>query len=144
MLQGAGLGDIKVETLRTPLLFLAAMLVAAQANAAGYGPYSAETYRTCGSPTAPVAVEIIHGGAWASGNSGSDTSQTQQLCQYLGANGIYAVSIDYRLSTTMSWPAQLQDAQLGLRWVHALSTAKRVGVIGTSAGGHIALSMGEA
>jgi acetyl esterase/lipase len=123
------------------LLWLAAVFAAVGANAASYGPYPQETYQTCGPSNAAVAVELIHGGAWASGDSGS--SAAQALCQYLGANGIYAVAVNYRLSHAASWPAQLQDVQLALRWLRAHSRARRVGVIGTSAGGHIALFMGE-
>jgi len=127
--------------MKTTLLWLAAMFLAVQANAASYGPYQDETYQACGAATSPVAVEIIHGGAWASGYAGS--SATLSLCQYLGANGIYAVAVNYRLSNTAPWPAQLQDAQLAMRWLRMHSAARRVGVIGMSAGGHIALFMGE-
>jgi len=117
------------------------MAVAAHATAASYGPYPEETYQTCGASNAPVAVELIHGGAWASGDSSA--SDTQSLCRYLGANGIYVLAVNYRLSKTAPWPAQLQDAQLGLRYLRLSSIAKRVGVVGTSAGGHIALFTGE-
>jgi acetyl esterase/lipase len=126
---------------RTLLFWLAAVLAAAQAHAASYGPYPEETYHACGAATSPVAVEIIHGGAWASGYAVEP--QSFSLCQYLGANGIYAVTINYRLTHTASWPAQLQDTQLALRWLRTHSAAQRVGVIGLSAGGQIALLMGE-
>jgi acetyl esterase/lipase len=128
--------------MKTILLWLAAIFLAVNASAASYGPYPGETYQTCGPSNAPVAVELIHGGAWASGNY--DASQTQTLCRYLGANGIYVISVNYRLSGVAPWPAQLQDVQLGLRYLRLITTAKRIGVIGTSAGGHIALSVGEA
>jgi len=128
--------------IRTILLWLAVLSLAASAHAAHYGPYPEETYQTCGASNAPVAALLIHGGAWTQGNS--DASQVQALCQYLGANGIYVLALDYRLTPAAPWPSQLQDAQLGLRYLRLSSIAKRVGVIGTSAGGHIALSMGEA
>jgi len=121
---------------------LASLSLASGANAAHYGPYPEEAYQTCGASNAPVAAVLIHGGAWTAGDSSA--SQVQALCQYLGANGIYVLALDYRLSPASRWPSQLQDAQLGLRYLRLSSIAKRVGVIGTSAGGHIALSMGEA
>jgi len=127
--------------MKITLFGLAALLLAANANAANYGPYPQESYQTCGASNAPVAVELIHGGAWASG--ASNEPQTQLLCQYLGANGVYVIAVDYRLTGTAPWPAQLQDAQLGLRYLRLSSVAKRIGVIGLSAGGHIALFMGE-
>jgi acetyl esterase/lipase len=127
--------------LKILLLWLAAVFLAVQVHAASYGPYPEETYQTCGAATSPVAVEIIHGGAWASGSTGDPAIYS--LCQYLGATGIYAVAVNYRLERTASWPAQLQDTQLALRWLRTHSAAQRIGVIGVSAGGHIALLMGE-
>jgi acetyl esterase/lipase len=127
--------------MKIKLLSLAAIALAANANAASYGPYPQETYQTCGASNAPVAVELVHGGAWTSGDSSA--SHTQALCRYLGANGIYVLVVNYRLAETAPWPAQLQDVQLGLRYLRVISIAKRVGVVGTSAGGHIALFMGE-
>src|SRR5271155_5519594 len=117
--------------MKTTLLCLAAMVLAADATAAGYGPYPEETYQTCGASNAPVAVELIHGGAWASGDSSA--SETQLLCRYLGANGIYVVAVDYRLSKTAPWPAQLQDVQLALRYLRLSSIATRGGGIGIAA-----------
>lgn len=110
------------------------------ARANTYGPYPQETFTVCGNPASKVAVEMIHGGAWVGGD---DTMPAvAELCRYLGNRGVYVVAIDYRLSGTAPWPAQLQDAQTGLRWLRSHSSAKRIGVVGMSAGGHIALSVG--
>lgn len=114
--------------------------LAMAAEAQNYGPYPQETYTTCGNPASKVAVEMIHGGAWV---GGTDTMPAvAQLCTFLGNRGVYVVAIDYRLSGTAPWPAQLQDAQTGMKWLRAHSPAKRIGVIGMSAGAHIALSVG--
>ena len=109
------------------------------AQAQSYGPYPEETYTTCGSPLDQTAVVLIHGGAWFSGRA--DAADILKLCNYLGLHRVYVVAIDYRASTVAPWPAQLQDAQLAFRWMRKNVKAKRVGVVGLSAGGHIALSM---
>jgi acetyl esterase/lipase len=127
---------------RTIILWLGLLVAGASAHAAHYGPYPEQTYQTCGGSSAPVAVLLIHGGAWTQGDS--HASQVQSLCRYLGENGIYVLALDYRLTPAATWPSQLQDAQLGLRYLRLSSIATRVGAIGTSAGGHIALSMGMA
>jgi acetyl esterase/lipase len=109
------------------------------AHAKSYGPYPQETYETCGSPAAANALILIHGGAWF--QTDTTSSQVRKLCSFLGLRGIYVVSIYYRASNDAHWPAQLQDAQLALRWLRHNVKAKRYGVIGMSAGGQIALSM---
>ena len=119
---------------------LSACLLATTAHAQTYGPYPQETFTTCGNPSSKVAVEMAHGGAWVGGDD--QMPAVAQLCTFLGNRGVYVMAVDYRLSGTAPWPAQLQDAQTGLAWLRAHSPAKRIGVIGMSAGGHIALSVG--
>ncbi len=108
------------------------------ANAAWYGPYVDQTYETCGPSTAKTALILIHGGAWIGGTD--ENIQVASLCKYLGLRGVYVVAVNYRLAGTVNWPGQLQDAQLALRWLRK-GPAGRVGVIGLSAGGQVALSM---
>jgi acetyl esterase/lipase len=108
------------------------------ASAAWYGPYVDESYETCGPLDAKTSLILIHGGSWIGGTY--DNAQVAELCKYLGVRDIYVVSVNYRLATRVNWPAQLQDAQLALRWLRK-GTATRVGVIGMSAGGQVALSM---
>jgi acetyl esterase/lipase len=108
------------------------------ANATGYGPYLDETYDTCGPSDAKTSLILIHGGAWIGGTA--ENIQVTSLCKYLGLRNIYVVAVNYRLAGATAWPAQLQDAQFALRWLRQ-GPAKRVGVIGLSAGGQVALSM---
>ncbi len=58
-----------------------------------------------------------------------------------------AASIDYRLSGEAKWPAQIHDCKAAIRWLRAHANdygydAERIGVIGQSAGGHLASLVG--
>jgi len=90
----------------------------------------------------PVIV-AIHGGGWQNG----DKSQTQGVSKY-AASGFYAgVSVGYRLSAEATWPAQIYDCKAAIRWVRANASKyhldpDRIGVVGGSAGGHLASMLG--
>jgi acetyl esterase/lipase len=89
---------------------------------------------------------MIHGGGW---RSGSRTNQARQ-CAFLAERGLVAVTADYRLATGIpgtTWPAQLNDVQLAMRWVRAHAAEyhidpARICAEGESAGGHLALMLG--
>ena len=97
--------------------------------------------RPAGGPT-PVLV-MLHGGAWHSGGR----KDWFEGCRQAAASGVVGVAIDYRLAdgtAEHSWPAQLVDAQLAVRWVRAHAKdygidPERVCAIGDSAGGHLAV-----
>lgn len=89
------------------------------------------------------AVVFIHGGAW----SGADRTNGHPLIRLLAANGFVAVSIDYRLSGQAAFPAQLEDSKCAVRFLRAHAQQyhldpKRIGVMGGSAGGHLAALVG--
>jgi acetyl esterase/lipase len=55
-----------------------------------------------------------------------------------------ALPIDYRLAGEAKWPAQIEDVKSAIRWARANAgrlgvDPDRIGVIGYSAGGHLAL-----
>lgn len=88
-------------------------------------------------------VELIHGGGWTAGDKGFYAPSGQQLA----ALGFVAFSINYRLAQVAHYPAQADDAQRALRWMrtHAKDynlDPARVGALGDSAGGHLALILG--
>ena len=63
--------------------------------------------------------------------------------QWLASNGITAFILKYRLGTTYHHPAEMDDAQRAIRYVRANAPAwgldpGRIGIIGFSAGGHLA------
>lgn len=61
----------------------------------------------------------------------------------LAARGIVVVSASYRLAPEWIWPAQLDDAQTAIQFVHSKTDdwqidSDRISVWGASAGGHLA------
>lgn len=99
------------------------------------------------------AIVFIHGGGWAAGSRQSFRSKIEQAAK----NGYVAVTIDYRLTDPdpethlgkVPFPAQIQDCKCAVRWLRAMSNqyhidTDRIGVIGASAGGHLALLVGLA
>lgn len=91
---------------------------------------------------APVMV-WIHGGGWRAG----DRSNNHEGMRGFASMGYAGVSVEYRLSSEATHPAQLDDICSALRWVAAQARARnldpqRVALIGGSAGGHLALLTG--
>ena len=89
------------------------------------------------------AVLIIHGGGFVGGVK--DAAREINIGSNLVRNGYVAMSIEYLLATETkpSWPQNLYDCKTAVRWLRAnadkyhIDTA-HIGVIGGSAGGHLA------
>ncbi len=91
-------------------------------------------------PPFPVVI-FIHGGGWQGGDKASPWGD------FLVPEGFALVSINYRLSGQAKWPAHLLDCKGAVRWVRANSSTynfdpTRVGVFGSSAGGHLVAMLG--
>lgn len=68
-----------------------------------------------------------------------------QIARWLNSHGIAAVIVKYRLGPKYNHPTQLQDAQRALRYTRAHVKGVdpgRVGILGFSAGGHLASTAG--
>lgn len=94
-----------------------------------------------GSP-APLVV-LIHGGAFAMG----DSSMEAQKAQALVDAGFAVASINYRLSGEALFPAGAQDAKAAVRFLRANAEEygidpDRIGAWGSSAGGWLASMLG--
>jgi len=88
----------------------------------------------------PVVV-WIHGGGWQSGNK--DNMPGKVLLE----QGYACVSINYRLSEQAIFPAQIEDCKAAIRWLRANAKIyhfdpERIGVWGSSAGGHLVALLG--
>ena len=96
---------------------------------------------------APVVVDI-HGGGWVSGDANLQPGTVDwDVEPALVGKGWVFVSINYRLAPSSPWPAQLEDAKCAIRFLRARATElhidpARIGVIGASAGGHLASMLG--
>ncbi len=89
----------------------------------------------------PVLVRI-HGGAWRHG----DKSSQRGVAGYV-KQGYIGVAINYRLSQQAIFPAQIEDCKAAIRWLRANAheygiDPSRIGVVGSSAGGHLAALLG--
>jgi len=91
----------------------------------------------------PPLVVMIHGGAFRMGSK-----EGENPVPFL-AEGYAVASINYRLSGQAIFPAQIEDCKAAVRWLRAHAAQYgydpgRFGVIGSSAGGHLAAMLGTA
>ncbi|MBM3830066.1 MAG: alpha/beta hydrolase [Verrucomicrobia bacterium] len=93
------------------------------------------------------AVVIIHGGGWTGGDKGA--AREINIGTNLALNGYVGLSINYVLASTnkgtakATWPQNLHDCMTAVRWLRKNAerlqvNPERIGVIGGSAGGHLA------
>lgn len=86
-------------------------------------------------------VVWIHGGGWEIGDKKWGPFQA------LIDAGFGIASINYRLSDEAAFPAQIHDCKAAIRWLRANAArygidSNRIGVWGSSAGGHLASLLG--
>ena len=92
--------------------------------------------------TLSPAVVVIHGGGWVGGDKGADREFVTGTT--LAKAGYVCISINYWLGEKDRWPTNLQDCKNAVRWLRVNAEKlpvdpKKIGVIGGSAGGHLAL-----
>lgn len=88
------------------------------------------------------AVLIIHGGGWGGGDKAA--SREFNIGTTLAKAGYVCASVNYRLEAPHRWPNNLLDCKNAVRFLRKNAEKyqidpKHVGVIGGSAGGHLAL-----
>lgn len=86
----------------------------------------------------PVIV-WLHGGGWRM----QDRLARPDFDRFYAPRGFAMASIDYRLAPTWNHPAQVNDLRQAVRWLKVNADrlgldADRIGLWGSSAGGHIA------
>jgi acetyl esterase/lipase len=121
---------------------------ATYAAPAGYRPLQLDLWVPASPAPAPLVV-WIHGGGWMMGDRRylPETLRPNQVFDELLAAGLAVASIDYRHALEAPFPAQLQDAKAAIRWLRAFGdelgiSTERIGVMGESAGGHLAALVG--
>lgn len=93
-------------------------------------------------PKCPLLV-YFHGGGWSHG------SYRESGVNWLTGYGFAVASVQYRLSGEAKFPAQVHDIKAAIRWLRAHASefgydTSRVGAVGISSGGHLAMMAGLA
>ena len=92
----------------------------------------------CSHSTPTPAVLWIHGGGWERGDKNGNSG-----AQFLANAGFVTASLSYRLSGDSPFPAAIEDCKCAIRFLRASALKygidpDRIGVSGSSAGGHLA------
>ena len=110
-------------------------------NAAGR-MLMARVYQPQGAGPFPALLDL-HGGAW----NAKDRHAEEPMDRAIASSGVLVVAIDMTLAAEAPYPACVQDANYGVRWLkwNAASwngDTGKLGVFGSSSGGHVAELLG--
>jgi acetyl esterase/lipase len=99
--------------------------------------YMAKLYIPSGDGPFPMVIDL-HGGAWSAG----DLADCDERDRVLAASGLVVAAINFRHGAD-GYPTSCADINYAIRWMKANATefrgrADRVGLSGTSSGGHLA------
>src|SRR5437899_7472670 len=102
----------------------------------------ARIYQPQGTGPFPTVLDL-HGGAWRR----KDRLAEEPMDRAIAASGVLVVAIDLRLSEEAPYPASVQDANYGVRWLKSRAKSwngdpSKIGVYGSSSGGHVAELLG--
>jgi acetyl esterase/lipase len=102
----------------------------------------ARIYQPQGTGPFPTVLDL-HGGAW----NNKDRFANEPMDRAVAASGVLVVAIDMTLAPEAPYPASVQDANYGVRWLKSRAAAwggdaSTIGIIGSSTGGHIAELIG--
>ncbi|HEY2994970.1 MAG TPA: alpha/beta hydrolase [Methylomirabilota bacterium] len=101
-------------------------------------PLMARVYQPQGPGPFPTVLDL-HGGAWRR----KDRLAEEPMDRAIAGSGVLVVAIDLRLSDEAPYPASVQDGNYGVRWLKSRAAewsgdATKLGVYGSSSGGHVA------
>jgi acetyl esterase len=110
-------------------------------NAAGR-ELKALVYQPQGAGPFPVVLDL-HGGAW----NRKDRHAEAPMDRAIAASGVLVVAIDMTIAPEAPYPACVQDAHYGVRWLKWKAGGWKgdpgtLGVFGSSSGGHVAELIG--
>jgi acetyl esterase len=98
----------------------------------------ARIYQPKGPGPFPTVLDL-HGGAW----NRKDRFAEEPMDRALAASGLLVVAIDMTLAPEAPYPACVQDANYAVRWLKLNAAnwngdVSKIGVYGSSSGGHVA------
>ena len=98
----------------------------------------ARIYQPKGPGPFPTVLDL-HGGAW----NRKDRFAEEPMDRALAASGLLVVAIDMTVAPEAPYPACVQDANYAVRWLKANAAtwngdASKLGIYGSSSGGHVA------
>jgi acetyl esterase len=98
----------------------------------------ARIYQPRGAGPFPTVLDL-HGGAW----NAKDRHAEEPMDRAFAASGVLVVAIDMTLAPEAPYPACVQDANYGVRWLKMKAASwngdpSKIGVYGSSSGGHVA------
>jgi len=110
-------------------------------NAAGR-TLMARIYQPKGPGPFPTVLDL-HGGAW----NAKDRHAEEPMDRALAGSGVLVVAIDMTLAPEAPYPACIQDANYGVRWLKSKAASwngdpSKIGIYGSSSGGHVAELLG--
>jgi acetyl esterase/lipase len=93
----------------------------------------------------PPVIVAVHGGGWQAGSRAS----YKHWGPFLARNGYAVFSVDYRLGKAGTYPGSVYDVKAAIQFVRAKAAdlgvdPERIGLIGDSAGAHLAALVGLA
>jgi acetyl esterase len=98
----------------------------------------ARIYRPGGMGPFPTILDL-HGGAW----NAKDRHAEEPMDRALASSGVLVVAVDMTLAPEAPYPACVQDANYAVRWLKSKAAswngdASKIGIYGSSSGGHVA------
>jgi acetyl esterase/lipase len=98
----------------------------------------ARIYQPAGAGPFPAVLDL-HGGAW----NAKDRKAEEPMDHALAESGVLVVAVDLTLAPESPYPACVQDANYAVRWLKTKAPSwngepAKIGVYGSSSGGHVA------
>lgn len=89
------------------------------------------------------AIIFVHGRGWKDG----DRNEGLQFIKLVAEGGYFAATIDYRLTAEAGFPAAVHDCKAAVKFLRTNAESLgidecRIGIVGVSAGGHLAALVG--
>jgi acetyl esterase/lipase len=98
----------------------------------------ARIYQPVGSGPFPTVLDL-HGGAW----NAKDRKAEEPMDRAIAQSGVLVVAVDMTLAPEAPYPACIQDANYAVRWLKTRAASwngdsSKIGLYGSSSGGHVA------